>query len=78
MKRFPLNHRMTLELAAAPRGLRCFAGKTNRLALYSVRALCLELQLYVKRDWPEDVSDRQPADDLTGTPCRAPIPPHAG
>lgn len=69
MKRYQLNQRITLELAAVQGQPRWFAGKTNRLALYSLRLCGTELNLYVKRDWPEEnwAEENWKPDDLIGT-----------
>lgn len=66
MKHYQLNDRITLELTAAHGRPGWFAGKTNRLALYSVRACGMELNLYVKRNWPHEhlPEDDFPGDDL--------------
>ena len=51
MRHYQLTPRVSLTLNPCRPGFKCFAGKTNRLALYSMRLGGIEMNLYVARNW---------------------------
>ena len=76
MRHYQLTPRASLTLNACRPSLKWFAGKTNRLALYSVNLLGLELNLYVERHWAYPIWEKAPA--LTRAPASiAPSAVHA-
>lgn len=51
MHHYHLTKRVTLDVKHCHQCFKWFVGKTNRLTLYSLRLLGLELNCYVARDW---------------------------
>ncbi|MDP1681446.1 MAG: hypothetical protein Q8L39_06690 [Burkholderiales bacterium] len=51
MHQYHLTQHITLAIKRCHQPLKWFAGKTNRLALYSLCLLGLEFNFYVARDW---------------------------
>ena len=52
MAHYQLSSNVSLTLKPCRPALTWFAGKTNRIALYSVRLGGFELDLYIARKWP--------------------------
>lgn len=48
---------ISLTVKRTPPSLRCFIGRTNRLALYSLTLLCWEMNFYVARNWDAQAWD---------------------
>lgn len=60
MRHYQLTPNIALILKPAPTALKWFAGRTNRLALYSVCVCGLELDLYIARQWKDPLEDDAP------------------
>ena len=57
MHHYQLTQHITLVTQRCHKPFKWFAGKTNRLALYSLSLLGWELNFYVARDWPDAGGD---------------------
>ncbi len=71
-----LTDAISLEMRRTRRRFTSFAGHTNRLALYSVSLLGLELNLYVARAWSAARVEVIEALDPVFEDAPAPPPPH--
>ena len=74
MRHYQLTPRMTLTLHPCGPAFKYFAGKTNRLALYSMSLCGIEMNLYVARNWAYAAWEEAPA---VTEPIPAPIAPSA-
>ena len=61
MRYYQLTPRMTLTLHSCGPAFKYFAGKTNRLALYSMSLCGIEMNLYVARNWAYAAWEEAPA-----------------
>ncbi len=60
MQHYQLTPRVALTIGTCHPALKWFAGKTNRLALYSANLCGLEFNLYIARNWAYTVLDESP------------------
>ena len=74
MRHYQLTPRVSLTLNPCRPAFKYFAGKTNRLALYSMSLCGVEMNLYVARNWAYNAWEDTPA---VTEPIPAPIAPFA-